>query len=32
MLAAKVVLTVTVINLSFLTFELSFNVLKALFG
>jgi hypothetical protein len=32
MLAAKVVMAVTILNLSFLTFELSFNVLKALFG
>jgi len=32
MLAAKVVMAVTVLNLAFLTFELSFNVLKALFG
>ena len=32
MLAAKVVMAVTVLNLLFLTFELTFNVVKALSG
>ena len=32
MLAAKIVLGVAVLNLLFLTFEMSFNVVKALFG